>query len=62
MGEAAGKAGPGEGPAEQEHCLAVLSGTGCRFFSLGKAHLSLISSDSERHVSPSVAVSTMVSN
>lgn len=62
MGAAAGKAGPGEGPAEQERCLAGLSGAGCRLFSLGKAHLSLISSDSERHVSPSVAGHAMVSN
>lgn len=58
----AGKAGPGEGPAEREHHLAGLSGAGCRFFSLGKAHLSLISSDFESHVSPSFAGHTMVSN
>lgn len=59
---AAGKAGPGEGPAEQGRPLAELSGTDCGFFSLGKAHLSLISSDFESHVSPSFASHTMVSN
>lgn len=58
--QSAGEAEPGKGSAEQEHCLAELSGAGSRFPSLEKAHLSLIGSNFESHVSLSFVAHPMI--